>query len=328
MRLASALLAAAAVCTLAQPASAQQALPPLPQTPPETEPQPVRKVAPVEPSAPIDLDTPPPSPPPTPPVEKKSKRGKESDMGALAASIGLRGMAQQLSGTDHDGLIGGAGLGGWLFATLGTGGLSARLESRSQIGGSGGGLDGQYGGDLSFGPRLALSNHFALLARLGASGRILGNGRLLWWTINLPELDLGAQAAAGRFFFEATGLAGITLGGNYLAGDEGQRKIGTAPHVGARATLGLQPFVVTASWRHILEGQHAPETPLDSLDLGACIVFAKYAGVAACADGRVLSGTVRFPTGTFGDTTALYGGLSISIGAVLTGGAKDFEFRK
>lgn len=268
-----------------------------------------------------------PPPPPPAPAEAPAKKSKvkigEGDMGTMVVQVGIRGMAQDVRGTDHDGLIAGAGLGAWIFANFGVKSLSLRLESRSHLGGSGGGFDGQYGGDISAGGRLGLGESFALLARIGASGHILGNGRLLWWGVALPETDVGLQVGHGRFFFETTGLAGITLGGNYLAGDDGQRKIGTAPHLGARATLGLRPLVATVTWRHIFEGQHAPETPLDSVDGGLCLVFGKLAGVALCGDGRVMRGQVGFPNGAFSESTVLYGGISLSLGAILSGSGPD-----
>jgi len=293
-------------------------------------PLPVDQVmAPAQTVAPRD---PPPAEAPTTPAAAPSKpsssRSSAGDMGAFAAQLGLRGVLQDVSGTDRDGTLGGAGFGGWLFANLGVGSLTTRMEFRSHLGGSGGGIDGQYGLDLSFGGRLRLGDHAALLGRLGASGHILGNGRLLWWGIALPETDLGLQVADGRFFFEATGLGGITLGGNYLVGEEGQRKLGTAPHLGGRATLGLRPLVATVTWRHIFEGQNEPATPLDSVDGGLCLVFAKVAGVAVCADGRVFKGAVGYPNGAFADSTVLYGGISLSLGAVVAGGGKDMDFKK
>lgn len=268
---------------------------------------------------PVQQVPPPPAPAPVEATKPQSKLIGAGDMGAMVVQIGLRGMAQDVRGSDHDGLIAGAGLNGWLFANFGLKSLSVRIESRSLLGGSGGGFDGQYGGDISAGARLGLGESFALLARLGVSGHVLGNGRLLWWGIALPEADVGLHTGHGRFFFETTGLAGITLGGNFLVGDEGQRKIGTAPHLGARATFGLRPLVATLTWRHIFEAQHAPETPLDSVDAGLCLVFGKVAGIALCGDGRMLRGRVGLPGSTFSDATVLYGGISLSLGGILTG---------
>jgi hypothetical protein len=242
-------------------------------------------------------------------------------MGAAVAQIGLRGMFQGTRGADRDVPIGGAGLGGWLFAVGGADHFAGRMEFRGHIGGSGGGLDGQYGGDFAGGVRLPLGP-FALLARIGTGGEIFGNGKLLWWTYRLPEGDAGVHFGDGPVFVEATGLAGITLGGNFLLGDEGSRKIGTAGHAGARATLGVQPFVATATWRRTFESQNGPATPLDALDGGLCVVFGRYAGLSLCAEGRILRGAATYPNGTTADGTVYYSGLTFGVGALLTGGTQ------
>lgn len=271
---------------------------------------------------------PPPAPPPAPPAKPKSDtppdwvpRAKDG-MFAAIAQIGLRGMVQSTSGADRDVPIGGAGLGAWFFAAFGANHLAGRMDFREHIGGSGAGLDGQYAGDLAAGLRLPLGS-FALLVRAGTGGEILGNGKLLWWTYRLPEADAGFHVGDGSFFAEATGIAGVTLGGNFLVGDEGARKIGTAGHAGARATLGLQPFIATASWRRIFESQSGPATPLDALDGATCAVIGHFVGFTICAEGRVLRGAAGFPGGRVADGTVYYAGLTLGVGALLTGGERS-----
>lgn len=263
----------------------------------------------------------PPPPPASPSTPEKPDWVPSSGslMGAAVAQIGLRGMIQSTSGADRDVPIGGAGLGGWLFAVGGADHFSGRMELREHIGGSGAGLDGQYGGDLAAGLRLPLGP-FALVARLGTGGEILGNGKLLWWTYRLPEADAGFHVGDGRVFFEATGLGGVTLGGNFLVGDEGARKIGTAGHAGARATLGIQPFVATASYRRIFESQNGPATPIDALDGATCAIVGDWAGLAICAEGRIFRGEAGYPGGATRESTVYYGGLTIALGALVTGG--------
>jgi hypothetical protein len=101
-RLGSAVLAAVALG--AAPASAQEALPPLPP-PPQPERPPARTVELAPPAGPIDFARPPEKPPlpsAPPPTVQPRKRG---DMGALAAHIGFRGIAQRMNGTDHDSVV-------------------------------------------------------------------------------------------------------------------------------------------------------------------------------------------------------------------------------
>lgn len=273
---------------------------------------------------------PPPPPAATPEETKEAPHStslKAEDMGVLSISLGLRGMAQDVRGTDRDGLIGGAGVGGWVFVHANVDNIAIRLESRTHLGGSGAGLDGIYTGDVSFGARLGVARAFAFIGRLGASGQILGNDRLLWWTLALPEGDVGAQVGHGRLFLEITALGGLTLGGNYLAGEDGQRKIGTAPHLGMRGTLGLQPLVATVAWRHILERQNAPETSLDAVEGGLCAIFGKYLGVMLCADARLLRGTMGgYGNAGFTDSLIHYGGLSFSVGAQVAGSGSGAVF--
>lgn len=238
------------------------------------------------------------------------------EIGAGFVDIGARGSFFDISGSDRDGAGGGVGVAGHILADLGFGAMSARVEGMGQLGGSSAGLELQYTGGIAIGVR-APTRYVSPFFRLGLGGGIVRNDRFTFWSFQLPEGELGVHAGTKGVFVSVGALAGVTLGGRLLMGNEGRRPLGTAPHLGARATLGISKFVATATWRRIFEKQNLPESPVDTVEGALCVTLAKDVGFSVCADGRALRGDLGYPAG-FRESTTFYGGISLSLGAAGT----------
>lgn len=254
-------------------------------------------------------------PPPPPPQPAYVARDDDDDWKGRAAIggygiFGARISRLAVSDTDKDGTTWGGQVSLAYDALMAADGFTMRIASMSALGGGGGGLEGMYGGELSFGVRGDFGRTHGPVARLGLGGRVRGNDHLLDWYIELPELQVGYQVLGDRAVLDVVGRGGIVLGGGWEPGEDSDREIGTSFAFGGSLLVGVTPFALSASVLRILEKQHANETPVDHYGGNVCIGYA----LAVCGDLTYTRGDVVMPGGAIQGASSLYGGVLIGIG--------------
>jgi hypothetical protein len=262
---------------------------------------------------PYGYGQPPYAQPPPPPAQVARDDEREWKVPTAIGGFGIFGARisrLEVDGTDNDGTTWGGQVALAYDALIAADGFNMRLSSMTALGGGGGGLEGMYGGDLSFGVRGDFGPTHGPVARIGFGGRVRGNDHLLDWYIELPEIQVGYQALGDRAILDLVGRGGIVLGGGWSPGEDAEREMGTSFAYGASLLVGVTPFSLSGTVLRILEEKYASETPVDLFGANLCFGY----GLAVCGDVSYTRGDVVLPGGAIGGASSIYGGILIGVG--------------
>ncbi len=199
-----------------------------------------------------------------------------------------------------------------------------RASMSLALGGGGDGLQGEVAGVFAFGLRAPPGERHGPIARGAFAFRYEGHDRLLSSFIQLPQGQLGYQLMGNEVFLELGGTAAPVLTGRLNMGAQGTRTLDASLGWGGFVTAGLRYFPGAA--RELapysglrldveflrVEARSSPRTPASQLRGRLCGLSL---GVV-CADLSWLHGDQLLPGGAFRETTALYGGISLGLGAL------------
>ena len=177
--------------------------------------------------------------------------------------------------------------------------VTARTSSFFALGGGSGAVEGGLGADLAIGYRATIAPHQGPLVRVGIGGELLGNSKLYFSRLELPQLQLGYQYVSGRTVFELAARGGPILAGRYNTGDSASRTLGASFEWGGHAAAHSRFGRVDVSMMRI-EAESAPGTPVDVVRGSVCGYLANT--VALCADGSFFRGDVNIPNALAGTT--------------------------
>jgi len=249
---------------------------------------------------------------------------------AMLDALYLRGNSTIVRGSNQDG----SGL-GFTAGTEGqiTGSYSIfqiHFDYLAHLGGGGTGLDGAYHSNILGGLYIPFTDHIGPYIRLGAGGEYRGNDSYLYSHLDLPEGQVGFTGVWEGYSIEAGAVGAVTLG-RYNTGNDQKRALDGAPMGGAYAQIHLLPIWLRGEYRTYAQ-RHDDPVP-EELSVKACGGLPIYKeGAAApfliCFDGSWLHGAGTPPGATAStDSRATYMGLSIGIGALMSGTGKENKDR-
>lgn len=272
-------------------------------------------------------------------AKKDNKEGKGEEFWRKAGwhfnaeidAVFLRGNSTIVRGSNQDG----TGLG----FTTGTEGqitgsysfIHLHFDYLAHLGGGGTGLDGAYRSNILGGIYAPLTEHFGPYIRLGAGGEYRGNDSYLYSHLDLPEGHVGFTGVWEGYSIEAAAVGGVTIGGRYNTGNDQKRSLDGAPMGGAYAQIHLLPIYLRGEYRTYAQRHDAPAP--EEWRAQACGGLPIYKDGAAapflvCFDGSWLHGAGTPPGATAAtDSRATYMGLSIGLGALMSGAGKESKDR-
>ena len=222
--------------------------------------------------------------------------------------MALRVSMLSLKNTDHDQNTVGFTL--WSEQTKYTvqKSLTARAWGLAGIGGGTGGFEGALGGGAAVGYRLPIDVDYGPFVRIGFDGAMIGNQKLYYSWIEVPQGQIGYQYLHDREVFEVGAHAGPVLAGRFNPGDDARRdtsgSLEWGPYVSVHGGFGR----IDGTWMHVFNTQFGVDTPVEIVRANACTYLSKSFGV--CGDFSYLRGETEWNFGfTRETTTALYGGV-------------------
>jgi hypothetical protein len=179
------------------------------------------------------------------------------------------------------------------------------------LGGGEAGFEGKLAGELDFGYRIDVTEHTGPFGRAGFDGRMQGNDKLYFSTLELPRLQLGWQYLGGKTLVEAGARGGAVLAGRYNPGDEGVRRLSGIEY-GAFATaqvdwLRMEGTAYRIDSRSTGNGR--------AVDVGRASVCAVAGKVGICGDAMFLRGDADLGPNAGGVQAAMstYAGVSLGV---------------
>lgn len=193
--------------------------------------------------------------------------------------------------------------------------VTARTSSFFALGGGSGAVEGGLGADLAVGYRAAIAPHQGPFVRIGIGGELVGNNKLYFSRLELPQLQLGYQYVRGPTVFELAARGGPILAGRYNTGDSASRTLGASFEWGGYAAAHSRFGRVDVTMMRI-EAQSAPGTPVDVARGSVCGYVANT--VALCADGSFFRGDVNILNALAGTTEvkksrSIYAGVLVGL---------------
>ena len=271
-------------------------------------------------------------------ADKKKDDSKDGDSrkdgwhyNAEIDGLYLRGNSTIVRGSNQDG----TGLG----FTVGTEGqvtgsysiIQVHFDYQAHLGGGATGLDGAYRSNFLGGVYAPITEHFGPYVRVGAGGEYRGNDSYLYSHLDLPEGQVGFTGVWEGYSIEAGAVGGITLGGRYSTGNDQKRSLDGAPMGGGYAQLHILPIYLRGEYRTYAQRRDSPAP--EEWSAKACGALPIYKdGTAApfliCFDGSWLHGAGTPPGASAStDSRATYMGLSIGLGALVSGAGKESKDR-
>lgn len=223
---------------------------------------------------------------------------------------GLRASATQIStGTAQTSNLG-LGFAGGVDTYALDGG--ARGSLNWVLGGGDAGFEGMLAGTLDFGYRLDVTERQGPFGRAGFDGRMQGNDRLYFSTLELPRLTLGWQYLDGRTAIEAGIRGGPILGGRYNPGDDGYRRLSGSFEYGAFASATVSILKMEATAMRIDAKDTGTGRPVDVARGSFCALPGK---IGVCADLMAIRGDADMGPNAGGVQTATsaYAGISVGV---------------
>lgn len=184
------------------------------------------------------------------------------------------------------------------------------------LGGGQAGFEGMLAGVIELGYRLDVTEKTGPFGRVGFDGRIQGNDRLYFSSLELPRLALGWQFMSQKTVLEMGARGGPILTGRFNPGDDGVRSISGSLEGGAFASIQFDFIRLEANAMRIdakKTGDHSP------VDMGRATLCGLAGKVGICADMTMFRGTARFggpvgsPTSRFDQAVATYAGLTVGV---------------
>jgi hypothetical protein len=193
---------------------------------------------------------------------------------------------------------------------------TTHTQAQWVLGGGQAGFEGMLAGVIEFGYRLDVTEKTGPFGRVGLDGRIQGNDRLYFSSLELPRLALGWQFMSQKTVLEMGVRGGPILTGRFNPGDDGVRSISGSLEGGAFASIQFDFVRLEANAMRIdarKTGDHSP------VDVGRAALCGLAGKVGICADMMMFRGTARFggppgsPTSHFDQAVATYAGLTVGV---------------
>jgi hypothetical protein len=180
------------------------------------------------------------------------------------------------------------------------------------LGGGDAGFEGMLAGTVDIGYRLDVTERQGPFGRAGFDGRMQGNDRLYFSTLELPRLTLGWQYLDGRTALEVGVRGGPILSGRYNPGDEGYRRLSGSFEVGAFASATISILKLDATAMRIDAKDTGTGRPVDVARGSLCGIAGK---VGVCADLMAIRGDADMGPNAGGVqlATAGYAGFSVGV---------------
>lgn len=273
--------------------------------------------------------------------DKDDGRDKKKDEGvwrkdgwhfnAELDALYLRGNNTIVRGSNQDGSGLGFTVGGEGQITGSYSIIHVHFDYLAYLGGGATGLDGGFRNNLMGGLYAPVSEHFGPYIRVGAGGEYRGNDSYLYSHLDLPQGQVGFTGVWEGYSIEAGAEGAVTIGGRYNTGIDQKRSLDGAPMGGLYGQLHLLPIYLRGEYRTYAQ-RHDDPVP-EEISMKACGALPIYKeGAAApflvCFDGSWLHGAGTPPGATASaDSRATYMGLSIGLGALMSGAGKESKDR-
>lgn len=179
------------------------------------------------------------------------------------------------------------------------------------LGGGDAGFEGMLAGTVDFGYRLDVTERQGPFGRAGFDGRMQGNDRLYFSTLELPRLTLGYQYLDGKTAIEAGIRGGPILAGRYNPGDEGYRRLSGSFEYGAFASATVSILKMEATVMRIDAKDTGNGRPVDVARGSFCAIAGK---VGICGDLMAIRGDANMGPNGGHDQVAHAGYAGVSIG--------------
>jgi hypothetical protein len=180
------------------------------------------------------------------------------------------------------------------------------------LGGGEAGFEGMLAGQVDLGYRIDVTDNQGPFGRAGFDGRMQGNDKLYFSSLELPRLTLGWQYLSGRMVVEAGARGGPILAGRYNPGDEGYRRLSGSLEYGGFASVQLDFVRVDLTAMRIDARNTGNGRPVDVGRGSLCALAGK---VGICADIMVLRGEADMGPNAGGIQTAMssYAGITLGV---------------
>jgi hypothetical protein len=180
------------------------------------------------------------------------------------------------------------------------------------LGGGEAGFEGMLAGTIDVGYRLDVTERQGPFGRAGFDGRMQGNDKLYFSTLELPRLTLGWQYLDGRTVIEVGARGGPILAGRYNPGDEGHRRLSGAFEYGGFASAQIDFLRVDAAVMRIAAKNTGNGRPVDVARGSLCAIAGK---VGVCADVMAFRGDADMgpSAGGMQRTNSMVAGLSVGV---------------
>lgn len=179
------------------------------------------------------------------------------------------------------------------------------------LGGGDAGFEGMLAGTVDIGYRLDVTERQGPFGRAGFDGRMQGNDRLYFSTLELPRLTLGWQYLDGKTAIEAGIRGGPILAGRYNPGDEGYRRLSGSFEYGAFASATVSILKMEATAMRIDAKDTGTGRPVDVARGSFCAIAGK---VGICGDLMAIRGDANMGPSGGGVQVATAGYAGVSIG--------------
>jgi hypothetical protein len=180
------------------------------------------------------------------------------------------------------------------------------------LGGGDAGFEGMLAGMVDFGYRLDVTERQGPFARAGFDGRMQGNDRLYFSTLELPRLSLGWQYLDGHTLLEIGARGGPILSGRYNPGDEGYRRLSGSIEYGGFVAAQFSFLRIDVTAMRIDARNTGTGRPVDVGRGSVCGIAGSF---GICADMMAIRGDADMGPNAGGVQTATstYAGLSIGV---------------
>jgi hypothetical protein len=179
------------------------------------------------------------------------------------------------------------------------------------LGGGDAGFEGMLAGTVDVGYRLDVTERTGPFGRAGFDGRMQGNDRLYFSTLELPRLTLGWQYLDGKTAIEAGIRGGPILAGRYNPGDEGYRRLSGSFEYGAFASATVSILKMEATVMRIDAKDTGTRRPVDVARGSFCAIAGK---VGICGDVMAIRGDADMGPNGGGVQVAHAGYAGVSVG--------------
>jgi hypothetical protein len=179
------------------------------------------------------------------------------------------------------------------------------------LGGGDAGFEGMLAGTVDVGYRLDVTERTGPFGRAGFDGRMQGNDRLYFSTLELPRLTLGWQYLDGKTAIEAGIRGGPILAGRYNPGDVGYRRLSGSFEYGAFASATVSILKMEATVMRIDAKDTGTGRPVDIARGSFCAIAGK---VGICGDLMGIRGDADMGPNGGGVQVAHAGYAGVSVG--------------